>query len=334
MLFYSRRIPDNISMTEQYESNKSLTQTKLSGFAKYAWFAVAYNLVVILWGVFLRASYSGDGCGQHWITCHGEAIPSAPELKTLIEFSHRVTSALAGLVVLVLVVWAFRKFDKGTAVRRAALLSLFFIIVEGAIGGGLVLTGNTAANWTPSRPYWAAGHLINTFILIGFLALTAWYASGARNFIPKVSGKVWLLLGLGVTAIFMTGITGSMAALTGMLFPSESLAEGIAKDFDPDSHILLRLRIIHPILSIFTAVFLIFVSDAIRKATGGDKQVGKWANILSILVIIQIFFGGATLLMLAPIVMQLGHLLLADLVWISFVLMGASVFSVSRTDHA
>ncbi|MDM7922594.1 MAG: COX15/CtaA family protein [Pyrinomonadaceae bacterium] len=320
-------------MTEQFESNKSLGQTKLSGFAKYAWFAVAYNLVVILWGVFLRASYSGDGCGQHWITCHGEAIPSAPELKTLIEFSHRVTSALAGLVVLVLVIWAFRKFDKRSAVRRAAFLSLFFIIVEGAIGGGLVLTGNTADNWTPWRPHWAAGHLINTFILIGFLALTAWYASGARSFIPKAPRKVWLLLGFGVAAIFITGISGSMAALTGMLFPSESIAEGIRKDFDPDSHILLRLRILHPILSIFTAVFLVFISDAIRKATGGDAAVGKWANILSILVIIQVFFGGATLLMLAPIVMQLGHLLLADLVWISFVLMGASVFAAPRGDH-
>ncbi len=69
---------------------------KLSAFAKFAWFALAYNIVVILWGVFLRASYSGDGCGQHWITCHGEAVPSAPELKTLIEFSHRGAAPNAG----------------------------------------------------------------------------------------------------------------------------------------------------------------------------------------------------------------------------------------------
>src|SRR5215203_4178437 len=76
------------------------TETKLSRFAKYAWFVLAYNVVVILWGVFLRASKSGDGCGQHWLTCHGEVVPSAPELKTLIEFSHRVTSSLDGLIVI------------------------------------------------------------------------------------------------------------------------------------------------------------------------------------------------------------------------------------------
>lgn len=310
-----------------------IENNKLTAFAKYAWFALAYNLVVILWGVFLRASYSGDGCGQHWITCHGEAIPSAPELKTLIEFSHRVTSMLAGLVVIGLVIWAFRKFEKRHLVRRLALLSLVFILIEGAIGGGLVLTGNTAANWTPSRPYWTAGHLINTFVLIGLLGLTAWFATGDRRFVLRGPAKVWILLALGIAAIFVTGISGSMAALTNMLFPSETLAEGIAKDFDPNSHVLLRLRILHPIFSIFTAVFLIFLSDMIRKAANKDAFVSKWANVVSILVIVQIIFGGATLLLLAPIVMQLGHLLLADLIWISFVLMGASVFSAGRADQ-
>jgi len=310
-----------------------IENNKLTAFAKYAWFALAYNLVVILWGVFLRASYSGDGCGQHWITCHGEAIPSAPELKTLIEFSHRVTSMLAGLVVIGLVIWAFRKFEKRHLVRRLALLSLVFILIEGAIGGGLVLTGNTAANWTPSRPYWTAGHLINTFVLIGLLGLTAWFASGDRRFVLRGPAKVWILLALGIAAIFVTGISGSMAALTNMLFPSETLAEGIAKDFDPNSHVLLRLRILHPIFSIFTAVFLIFLSDMIRKAANKDAFVSKWANVVSILVIVQVIFGGATLLLLAPIVMQLGHLLLADLIWISFVLMGASVFSAGRADQ-
>src|SRR6266404_4351863 len=85
---------------------------KLTFFAKYAWFTLAWNLVVILWGVFLRASRSGDGCGQHWVTCNGEVIPSAPELKTIIEFSHRVTSSLAGIAIVALLVWAVRRWQK------------------------------------------------------------------------------------------------------------------------------------------------------------------------------------------------------------------------------
>ncbi len=302
-------------------------RSKLSGFARYAWFTLAYNVVVILWGVFLRASHSGDGCGQHWLTCQGEAIPSAPELKTAIEFSHRVTTMLAGFVVIGLVIWAFRKFGKGNIVRRLAMWSLVFIIIEGGIGGGLVLTGNTAANWTPSRPYWAAGHLINTFVLIAFLALTAWHAQRDRSIHPNIPRKIMLLLGLGVAAIFLTGISGSMAALTNMLFPSASVAEGIAKDFAPDSHILLRLRILHPLLSTFTAVYLIFLAGWLNRRAGGDSETSRWSTILATIVVIQVGFGAVTLLTLAPIVMQLGHLFLADAVWISFVLLSASFFS-------
>jgi cytochrome c oxidase assembly protein subunit 15 len=307
--------------------------SKTSGFVRYAWFTLSYNIVVILWGVFLRASHSGDGCGQHWITCQGEAIPSAPELKTAIEFSHRVTTTLAGFIVIGLVIWAFRKFGKGSMARKMASLSLLFIIIEGAIGGGLVLTGNTAANWTPSRPFWAAGHLINTFILIALLALTAWYAQRDRSAYRDISRNTVLLLGLGVAAIFLTGISGSMAALTNMLFPSASIAEGIAKDFAANSHILLRLRILHPLLSVFTAVFLLFLAAWLRRNANDSKEVSRWATVLSVLIVIQVGFGALTLLTLAPIVMQLGHLFLADAVWISFVLLSVSFLSTRQAGN-
>jgi heme A synthase len=120
-----------------------------------------------------------------------------------------------------------------------------------------------------------------------------------------------------------------MAALTNMLFPSGTLTEGLAKDFDASSHYLLRLRISHPILSILTGVYLFFLSGWMRNWSGREAEVAKWANRLSILVLLQLAFGAATLLMLAPIVMQLGHLLLADLVWISMVLATASFLSTA-----
>ena len=296
---------------------------KLDAFAKFAWFALAYNLVVILWGVFLRASYSGDGCGQHWLTCGGEAIPTAPQLKTVIEFSHRITSSLAGLIVLILVILALLRKAKLRLVRAFAALSFLFILIEGAVGGGLVLTGNTAANWTPTRPYWTAGHLINTFVLVAFLTLTAWAASSSLSVRGTLSRKSLAFALIGTIAIFFVGVTGSMAALTTMLFPAESLSQGVAMDFDPSSHPLLRLRIMHPIAAIMAAVGIFFISGWV-KVNSNDRRTKWWAGAVTILILLQIAFGAATLLTLAPIVMQLGHLLLADLVWIAFVLMFAN----------
>ena len=308
-----------------------MKRPKLNSFAKFALFAVAYNLIVILWGVFLRASYSGDGCGQHWLTCGGEAIPTAPQLKTLIEFSHRITTAVAGLVVFALVCWAFAHRQKFNYARLFASLSFLFILIEGAIGGGLVLTGNTAANWTPTRPYWTAGHLINTFILIAFLTLTGWAASGRRELRNGLSNRSVAIAAIGAAAIFFVGITGSMAALSTMLFPAETLSQGVAMDFDPESHPLLRLRIFHPISAVIAAVGILFISGWVRSQSA-KGEVQWWAKAVSILVLMQIAFGAVTLLMLGPIVMQLGHLLLADLIWIAFVLMFANHFNSDVLD--
>ena len=314
------------NLTEMY------TKLKLDKFAKYALFVLAYNVIVILWGVFLRASKSGDGCGQYWLTCHGEVIPSAPEMKTVIEFSHRLTSGLAFIAVLALVIWAFRKFPKGDAIRKTAVISFIFIVTEALVGAGLVLTGNTAEALTAARPFWAAGHLINTFILLAFLSLTAWFAVSGKTFDLRANKKASLLFALGVIGIVMVGISGSLAALSSMLFPSATLAEGIQKDFSATSHFLLRLRLSHPILSILVSVYLIFLTGWLKSQAKEKSRAARWANVLAILILTQIAFGALTLLTLAPIVMQLGHLLLADAVWIAFVLMSAS-FLAENTEN-
>ncbi len=302
-------------------------ETKLDTFAKYAWLTVVVNVVVILWGVFLRASKSGDGCGQHWLTCHGEVIPSAPELKTVIEFSHRITSALAFFAVLGLLIWTFRKFQKGAAIRKTAVISFIFIVTEAAVGAGLVLTGNTAETLTAARPFWMAGHLINTFVLLCFLVLTARYASGDEALKFDHQRKFLAALAIGVLAVFIVGISGSIAALTHMVFPAGTLAEGLANDLSSTSHILLRLRLLHPITAILTSVFLIFLTGWLVKEGGREKAVSKWSNVLSLLVLGQLAFGSATLFMRAPILMQIGHLLMADLIWLSYVLFAAAFLS-------
>jgi len=300
------------------------TGTTLSAFAKYAWVVLAYNVVVILWGVFLRASKSGDGCGQYWLTCNGEVVPSAPELKTIIEFSHRLTSGIAFIAVLVLLIWAFRKFGKENPIRKTAVVSFVFIITEALVGAGLVLTGNTADALTAARPFWAIGHLTNTFILLAFLSLTAWFATSGRRISLNCEPKILILIGLAVIGLFLVGTSGSVAALSSMLFPSVSVGEGIAKDFADSSHGLLRLRLSHPILSIISSVYIIFLAGWLKRQSGNDPAVDYWSNILSVLILVQVAFGALTLLTLGPIVMQLGHLFLADAVWISFVLMSAN----------
>src|SRR4028119_1647124 len=88
--------------------------------ATYAWATLAYNIGVILWGAYVRATGSGAGCGEHWPLCNGEVLPRSAQTATLIEFTHRITSTLAGVFAIVLPLWARRVFPAGHIVRRVA----------------------------------------------------------------------------------------------------------------------------------------------------------------------------------------------------------------------
>jgi hypothetical protein len=37
----------------------------MARFAKFGWLVLLYNVLVILWGAFVRATGSGAGCGSH-----------------------------------------------------------------------------------------------------------------------------------------------------------------------------------------------------------------------------------------------------------------------------
>jgi heme A synthase len=82
-------------------------------FEKYAWFVLGVNLLVILWGAYVRATGSGAGCGSHWPSCNGEVIPRSPSSETMIEFTHRLTSGLALILVAILLVLGITNIFQG-----------------------------------------------------------------------------------------------------------------------------------------------------------------------------------------------------------------------------
>ncbi|MBP1642498.1 MAG: cytochrome oxidase assembly, partial [Acidobacteria bacterium] len=142
--------------------------------ARLAWAVLALNLLVILWGALVRATGSGAGCGSHWPLCDGEVVPRAASVEKAIEFTHRATSGLALLAVAALLVAVRRALAPGHPARRAAAWSLAIILVEAALGAGLVKLGLVADDDSPARAVVMSVHLVNTLFLLAALALTAW----------------------------------------------------------------------------------------------------------------------------------------------------------------
>lgn len=301
---------------------------KLSRFAIYAWAVLAYNLLVILWGAYVRATGSGAGCGSHWPLCNGEVVPRSPQAETLIEFTHRLSSGLAFLLVVGLLVWAFRTFPRGHIVRWAAGLSMLFMIAEALIGAGLVIFQLVAYNDSIARALSIAAHLVNTFLLLTGLTLSARWAAGGEPVRLRRQGVFGWLLGLGFIAMLVLGVSGALTALGDTLFPAGSLAEGLKQDFSPTAHFLIRLRLLHPVIAVSVTLFLILVATLCRLSRPGPAS-SAFSQALTLLLLLQLGAGVINVALLAPVWMQLVHLFLADLIWVVLVLLAASVLVAS-----
>jgi heme A synthase len=301
----------------------------LNRFSKYAWGVLIFNLMVILWGAYVRASGSGAGCGSHWPLCNGEVVPQSRQIATLIEFAHRLSSGASLLLILGLFVWALRAYPKGHAVRLGASLSMVFIVTEALIGAGLVLFKWVAKDASIGRVISISFHLINTFLLLASLSLTAWWSTGGKPIRLKDQGNLVVWLGIGIIGVLALGVTGAITALGDTLFPSSSLAEGFQQDFSTTAHFLVRLRIWHPLIAISVGFYLIFVASLLGFLRS-DQYIKWFALVFVLLFLIQLGIGVINLALLAPVWMQIVHLLLADLVWITLVLMTATTLSQSR----
>lgn len=297
-------------------------------FTRAAWGIMAYTILVILWGAVVRATGSGAGCGNHWPKCNGQILPRPDSIELLIEFSHRLSSGLAGLLALGLLVWAWRAYVPGSLVRRWAAVAFFFMLVEGFVGMLLVRLELVQDNASALRAVVIALHLANTFLLLAAQALTAWLAGRVENFRWRVGlpPRLGGLLALGVLAALLLSAAGAVTALGDTLFPAESLAAGIQQDLDPTAHFLIQLRVIHPALALATVAYLVWLGGRLT-AAGLGRAVGQWTTRLYWLMGIQVLAGFTNIFLLAPVWMQVIHLLLADLFWLALVLLAAETLA-------
>jgi cytochrome c oxidase assembly protein subunit 15 len=295
-------------------------KTKLQ-FLRFAQFLLVYTLIVILWGAWVRISHSGDGCGASWPLCNGRVIPTAQQAKTWVEFSHRITSGLFGILVMFLF-WQGRKlFESEDPLRKASLATLIFMITEALLGAKLVLFGLVGSNDSPLRLFVMGLHQVNSLLLSGSVALVVLFAGdlpeqaklAARTYVKKPLPKSTITL---LVLFVVVAVTGAFASLSTTLFPSTSLLEGITKDFAPGAHYLLRLRISHPILATLIggslAIYFWFKSQEEENAI-----LRKSTLHVALIFPLGVVFGYLTLFSLAPLWMKVGHLLIAHLIWIT-----------------
>ena len=256
-----------------------------------------YTLIVIAWGAWVRISHSGNGCGEHWPLCNGEVIPDFSDKKTLVEFSHRIMSGLYGLLVFGIFVVSRTKSARPQQRKIGAYL-LVFMIIEALVGALLVKQSLVTVNDSVFRLVVMSLHQLNSFLLTGVTYLLFLSTQQVLNIrITKLN-----------VGFLILAVSGAVASLAATLFPSTSLWEGILKDFSSDSHLFVRLRVLHPLLAVGLISGVIYWLQ-----TRAKNSVETSRLVVSLFVAMLV--GIVTLMALSPIWLKITHLMLAHFVW-------------------
>jgi heme a synthase len=315
--------------------NRDAARASISGIgrvplARFAWFVVAYNVAVIVWGAYVRATGSGAGCGSHWPLCNGEFFPTTPQTQTVIEFTHRVTSGLSLVLIAILLIWCWRRTAKGDWPRYSAVAAAVLLFNEALLGALVVLVDHVGGlDRSATHALFLCLHFGNTLLLLAALALTAKWLSnrdGRFGVVPRPYQTI--AMGLGLVSVIVIGMTGSLASLGDTLFPADSLRHAVVQDFSSSSHILLRLRVLHPIAAVIGSLYVLWLLQAFWR----KQERCAWMSLLPITLTGQIALGAMNVILLAPVWLQMTHLLVAEIFWILLVLASADqLFATHRS---
>ena len=267
----------------------------------------------------MRATGSGAGCGDHWPLCNGQILPHHPRLATVIEFTHRSMTGICTALTAGLIAWTFLAHPRSARARKASVWSGLLLLTEALLGAILVLGHFVEHNTSDLRVFVQAIHFTNTMLLLAALSLAWWWQKprpeplATNSFAPRLSA--WALF-----LTILTGATGSVAALADTLFPAPTLHAALLADLDPNSPLLIRMRWMHPAASF--AAFLLIAALAFSLRHGRPT--------LLLLLTAQFLLGIADVLTLAPLTLQVLHLLGADLLWCALVITSAGVLQSAR----
>ncbi len=295
----------------------------ISHLARFAWAALCWNVAVVLWGAYVRATGSGAGCGNKWPLCDGDVVGASAKAQTIVEFTHRITSVISLLIVTGLVVWCWRVTKKGDWARYSALFAAALLANEALLGAALVLLKHVGNDQSAGRILFLCLHFGNTLLLLATLSFTAaWLSNGSRSFTLIGKWREVSSIGLGLLATMVTGITGAVAALADTLFPATSLSSSLAQDFSSGTPALLRVRLLHPAVATVAAGYVLWVilRFSIRRNRFSQSAIG-----LIMLFFVQVGIGMANVLFLTPVWLQVAHLFVADVLWVSLVLASADL---------
>jgi cytochrome c oxidase assembly protein subunit 15 len=245
-------------------------------------------LLVLLGGALVTNTESGRGCGDDWPLCHGKFIP-AYTLESMIEYMHRLTSGIVGLLVVATVIAVLLKYRKNKAAYREPMFysagALLFTIIQALMGAAAVI-------WYQSPPVMAI-HFGISLIAVAFTLLLVIWAYRAKQGVPPVYAVPKSVF----SRVLAFGIYMYVVVYLGA-FLRHTDSGGGCLDWPlcngqviPEMGGAAGLVFIHRVAALILGISLVLLYLYIRKATNPDAGLTKAAGWAVVLVFAQVCSG-------------------------------------------
>jgi heme a synthase len=203
--------------------------------------------LMVLLGVLVTTTGSGQGCGNSWPFCHGQIIPGVITIAGLIEYSHRVMAGADGFLVLILTICAWLMYRKDFRIKLFSFMSLLFVVLQGALGAlTVVFEGTFALNWLLSIHF---GLSLIAFASVILLTIRLFQVGREQQDrpaktvpgVPSLQMPVWGLAVYTYTVVY----TGALVEHTGAVTGCGYQIPGCGSTYFPSFTSLAGIQVLH-----------------------------------------------------------------------------------------
>ena len=263
---------------------------------------VTFALITI--GGLVRATESGLGCPD-WPLCHGQIIPPF-EYHVLIEYSHRLTASVVGLLVVACAALVWFKHRESAGLKRLMAVAVVALIVQVILGGITVLTELPAPIVT--------AHLFAAETLFAMLIVAALIARPATTALQAARKHPYFNTVLAMAAVSMvilltgTYIVGSGASAVCTSWPL------CTSDWLPNFGLQWE-HMAHRLIAGLGGLYIIVAALRARRYKGQSRALAGMGMGAAALVVAQVLAGAANPWFRFVPAAQIIHLSLASALW-------------------
>lgn len=251
------------------------------------------SYIILIMGSIVTNTGSGQGCGNSWPFCHGQIIPGTITVAGLIEYSHRVTSSVDGLLVVALTAGTWFLYRRDFRAKFFGFMSLFFVILQGALGAlTVVYEGTYIKLWLLSVHFGLSLVALASVVLLTIRLYQLHKQTQQRYAEPSLEKKglqyaLWGLAALTYIVVY----TGALVEHAGAVAACGQQVVGCGSTYLPNLTSLAGIQVLHRYAAASLWLFVLAVLVVVVRSYSGRRDLVRGAWWAFILITLQAISG-------------------------------------------